>query len=148
MLFAIVEVFQLTEFVHPYEQKDDDPKFKFVPSISDKGKWTVVLERDKVAHPDVDNTIKAFELDRIYDMHGPLEVKELMEFAQAYSNTYLQQIYNQMKGDLGTAGFSQEEVYRMLFGTESIPSKYLDRPLSKMKHDIMEYLRIIERDVE
>lgn len=142
------KVFQLTEFVHPYEQEDDDPKFKFVPNISDKGEWTVVLERDKVAHPEVDNTIKAFELDRIYDMHGPLEVKELMEFAQAYSNTYLQQIYNQMKGELWTAGFSQEEVYRMLLGTESIPSKYLDRPLSKMKHDIMEYLRIIERDVE
>ena len=53
-----------------------------------------------------------------------------------------------MKEDLVAVGFSQEEVYRMLFGTESIPSKYLDRPLSKMKHDIMEYLRIIERDVE
>lgn len=141
------KVFQLTEFVHPYEQKDDDPKFKFVPSISDKGEWTVVLDRDKVTHPEVDNTIKAFELDRIYDMHGPLEVKELMEFAQAYSNTYLQQIYNQISEELGNVGFSQEDVYKMLFGTESIPSKFLDRPLSKMKHDIMEYLGIIESDV-
>lgn len=140
------KVFQLTEFVHPYEQKDDDPKIKFVPSISDKGEWTVVLDRDKVTHPEVDNTIKAFELDRIYDMHGPLEVKELMEFAQAYSNTYLQQIYNQISEELGKVGFSQEDVYKMLFGTESIPSKFLDRPLSKMKHDIMEYLGIIESD--
>lgn len=139
------KVFQLTKFVHPYKQKDDDPKFKFVPAITDKdkGEWTVVLQRDKVAHPEVDNTIKAFELDRIYDMHGPLEVKELLEFAQAYSNTYLQQIYNDMSKSLGAVGFSQEEVYRMLFGTESIPAKYLDRPLSKMKHDIMEYLGII-----
>lgn len=38
-------------------------------------------------------------------------------------------------------------MYKMLFGTESIPSKFLDRPLSKMKHDIMEYLGIIESDV-
>lgn len=144
------KVFQLTQFVHPYEQKDDDPKFKFLPAITDKDKrvWTVVLDRDKVASPEVDNTIKAFELDRIYDMHGALEVKELMEFAQAYSNTYLQQIYNDMSKNLGAVGFSQEEVYRMLFGAESIPAKYLDRPLSKMKHDIMEYLGIIKRDVE
>lgn len=119
------KVFQLTDFVHPYEQKDDDPKFKFVPSISDKGEWTVVLERDKVAHPKVDNTIKAFELDRIYEMHGPLEVKELMEFAQAYSNTYLQQIYNQMKEDLVAVGFSQEEVYRMLLERNQFPPSIL-----------------------
>lgn len=138
-------VFQLTKFVHPYEQKDDDPKFKFVPAIADKnkGEWTVVLDRDKVAHPEVDNTIKAFELDRIYNMHGPLEVKEMMEFAQAYSNTYLLQIYNQMKKDFGAVAFSQEDVYRILFGTESVPAKFLDRPLSKMKHDILEYLGII-----
>ena len=139
------KVFQLTKFVHPYEQKDDDPKFKFVPAIADKnkGEWTVVLDRDKVAHPEVDNTIKAFELDEIYNMHGPLEVKEMMEFAQAYSNTYLLQIYNQMKKDFGAVAFSQEDVYRILFGTESVPAKFLDRPLSKMKHDILEYLGII-----
>lgn len=139
------KVFQLTRFVHPYEQKDDDPKFKFVPAIADKdkGEWTVVLDRDKVAHPEVDNTIKAFELDGIYNMHGPLEVKEMMEFAQAYSNTYLLQIYNQMKKDFGAVAFSQEDVYRILFGTESVPAKFLDRPLSKMKHDILEYLGII-----
>ena len=139
------KVFQLTKFVHPYEQKDDDPKFKFVPAIADKdkGEWTVVLDRDKVAHPEVDNTIKAFELDGIYNMHGPLEVKEMMEFAQAYSNTYLLQIYNQMKKDFGAVAFSQEDVYRILFGTESVPAKFLDRPLSKMKHDILEYLGII-----
>lgn len=139
------KVFQLTKFVHPYEQKDDDPKFKFVPAIADKnkGEWTLVLDRDKVAHPEVDNTIKAFELDEIYNMHGPLEVKEMMEFAQAYSNTYLLQIYNQMKKDFGAVAFSQEDVYRILFGTESVPAKFLDRPLSKMKHDILEYLGII-----
>lgn len=102
-----------------------------------------MLDRDKVAHPEVDNTIKAFELDRIYNMHGPLEVKEMMEFAQAYSNTYLLQIYNQMKKDFGAVAFSQEDVYRILFGTESVPAKFLDRPLSKMKHDILEYLGII-----
>lgn len=139
------KIFQLTQFVHPYEQKGDDPKFKFVPSIvgNSNSRWTVVLDRDKAIHPEIDNTIRAFELDRIYDMHGMLEVKEMMDFAQAYNNTYLQQIYKQMGKGFGAVGFSQEEVYRMLFGTESIPTKYLDRPLSKMKHDILEYLGII-----
>lgn len=139
------KIFQLGQYVHPYEQQDDDPKFKFVPAVADRDAdlWNIVLDRDKVAHPEVDNTIKAFELERIYNMHGSLEVKEMMDFAQAYNNTYLQQIYDQISLELGAVGFSREDVYRMLFGTESVPSMFLDRPLSKMKHDILKYLGIM-----
>ena len=76
-------------------------------------------------------------------MHGPLEVKEIMEFAQAYNYTYLRDLYEKMKKDLQFVGYTQEEVYRILFGTEAIASQFLDRPLSKLKHDILEYLHII-----
>lgn len=138
-------VFKLGEYIHPYLQDDDDPHFKFIPAVSDSDEkeWHIVLDRDVDKNPDVDNTIKAFALDRIYDLHGPLEVKEIMDFATAYNKTYLLSVYSQLINDLGGIGYSQEEVYRMLFGAESIPSKYLDRPLSKMKHDILEYLHII-----
>lgn len=138
-------IFHIGKFVHPYLQSDDDPKFKFVPQVSDTivNSWHVVLSRDATANPEVDNTIKAFALDRIYDVHGSLEVKEIMEFAQAYNDTYLRGIYDKMKKDLQFVGYSQEEVYRMLFGTEAIASQFLDRPLSKLKHDILEYLHII-----
>ena len=126
-------------------QVDDDPKFKFLPQVSDKdaNSWNVVLSRDAAANPDVDNTIKAFSLDRIYDVHGSLEVKEIMEFAQAYNDTYLRDVFEKMKQDLGFAGYRKEEVYRMFFGTEAISTHYLDRPLSKLKYDILEYLHII-----
>lgn len=139
------KIFHLGQFVHPYTQKDDDPKFKFFPAVSDNpaDTWHVVLDRDPAINPDVDNTIKAFGLDEIYDMHGSLEVKDMMDFAQAYNGTYLHMIYNLLQSDLQPAGFTQEEIYRMLFGTESIPSQFLDRPLSKLKHDILKYLHII-----
>lgn len=139
------KIFHLGEYVHPYAQQEDDPKFKFFPAVSDNpaDTWHVVLDRDPVANPDVDNTIKAFGLDEIYDMHGPLEVKDMMDFAQAYNGTYLHMIYNRLLSDLQPSGFTQAEIYRMLFGTESIPSQFLDRPLSKLKHDILEYLHII-----
>ena len=138
-------IFHLGEFIHPYTQQDDDPMFKFFPAVSDNpaDTWHVVLDRDSTSHPEVDNTIKAFGLDEIYDVHGPLEVKELMDFAQAYNGTYLHTIFNMLSRDLGYSGFTQQEVYRILFGTESIPSQYLDRPLSKLKHDILQYLHII-----
>lgn len=139
-------IFHLGDYVHPYTQQDNDPKFKFFPAVSDDpdDPWHVVLDRDPVTQKDVDNTIKAFGLDRIYDMHGSLEVKELMDFALAYNGTYLHTLYNLVSKDLSGAGFTQQDVYRMLFGTESIPSQFLDRPLSKLKHDILEYLHIID----
>lgn len=139
------KLFRLGEYVHPYLQVDDDPKFKFKPQIADKDKdtWNVVLERDVTANPEVDNTINAFGLDRIYDMHGNLEVKDLMDFSQAYSDTYLHDIFNKINDDLGFAGYSKEEIYRMFFGTEPEGSNYLNRPLSKLKRDILEYLYII-----
>ena len=138
-------MFQLGQYVHPYEQQEDDPQFRFIPTIigTDKGLWGVLIERDNVDHPEVDNTIRALELERIYNMHGPLEVKDIMDFARAYRNSYLRQIHDQMCRNLCAEGFSQEDVYRMLFGTESIPSKFLDRPLSKLKHDFLQYLGII-----
>ena len=74
------------------------------------------------------------------------EVKDLLDFAQAYNGTYLKSIYEKVSKDLGASGFSQEEVYRMLFGTEMDPAKNLDRPLSKLKRDLLEYLNIIEKE--
>ena len=139
------KIFKLGEYVHPYEQTDDEPQFKFVPKVASEGGWHVILERDAATHPEVDKTINAFALDRVYDMHGNLEVKDMMDFAQAYNGTYLKSIYELVSKDLGVSGFSQEEIYRMLFGMESLPSKNLDRPLSKLKRDLLEYLHIIEK---
>ena len=138
-------IFQLDTHIHPYLQKDDDPMFKFMPAMSDlNGKsWRVIIERDAEKYPKVDNTIKALHLDEIYDLHGPLEVKDLMDFAQAYNGIYLHTVYKLLTNDLGLVGYSQEEVYRMLFGAESVPSKFLDRPLSKLKYDVLKYLHII-----
>ena len=36
-----------------------------------------------------------------------------------------------------------EEVYRMLFGTEIKEDKYLDRPLGKMKYDILHDMGVV-----
>lgn len=139
------KIFKLGEYVHPYEQTDNEPQFKFVPVVASEGGWHITLERDVVAHPEVDKTIKAFALDQIYDMHCNLEVRDMMNFAQAYNGTYLKSLYELVSRDLGASGFSQEDIYRMLFGTEAVPAKNLDRPLSKLKRDLLEYLHIIEK---
>ena len=136
-------IFNLDTHYHPYDDRNAAPKFSFRPAVSDVDSdlWRVTI--DRTVGSKEDNTIKAFSLDRIYEMHGNLEVKDMMNFAQTYNGTYLSGIFKKIKEDLGHAGYTPEEVYRMIFGAESIPSKFLDRPLSKLKRDILEYLNII-----
>ena len=69
-------------------------------------------------------------------MHGELEVKDLMNFCNSYPNGYLKQLFENVLKD-SKKKLSRSEVYRMLFGTEMDSSHFLDRPLSKLKHDIL-----------
>lgn len=39
---------------------------------------------------------------------------------------------------------SQSDVYRMLFGAEMDSSHFLDRPLSKLKHDILVAIGVLK----
>ena len=136
-------VFRINSHIHPYLQTEDDPKFVFAPKVSDKAdrSWTVNLDRIKKSKED--NTINSFFLDDIYDAHGDLEVKDLMDFAAGYTDNYLHDLFNKILSDYSTKGFSKADVFRMLFGTEYLPEKTLDRPLSKLKRDILKYLGVI-----
>jgi len=137
------EVFGLDTHIHPYLQTENEPNFKFLPGIStEEGRdWTVILSRDKDSKED--NTIKSFKLDDIYDAHGDLEVKDLMNFATGYTCNYLRDLFNNVLKDFSTKGYTIEDVYRMVFGTEYLSEHTLDRPLSKLKRDLLKYLNII-----
>ncbi|KAA6326870.1 hypothetical protein EZS27_024077 [termite gut metagenome] len=69
-----------------------------------------------------------------------MELNELYNFATKYSDTYLRGILSKIGLDLHV---SQEEAYRILFGTELLEDKDNDRPLSKFKRDILKELKII-----
>lgn len=135
-------VFNLTTHIHPYLQNDQNPAFKFkpTPSVDFPNHWDVII--DRVNGTREDNTIKAFALDEIYAMHGRLEVEELMKFNYSYNAGYLKILYDELLYDF-CPKLSRAEVYRMLFGTELEPARFGERPMSKLKHDILEYLHII-----
>lgn len=135
-------VFNLTTHIHPYLQNDPDPAFKFrpMPSIDFPTHWDVKI--DRVNGTREDNTIKAFALDEIYAMHGRLEVEELMKFNYSYNTGYLKILFEELLNDF-CPKLSKAEVYRMLFGTELEPTRFGERPMSKLKHDILEYLKVI-----
>jgi hypothetical protein len=137
------EVFSFDTHVHPYLQTENEPNFKFLPKISTEAgrDWTVILSRDIDSKED--NTIKAFKLDDIYDAHGDLEVKDLMNLATGYTHNYLRDLFNNVLKDYSTKGYTFEDVYRMVFGVESSTEHTLDRPLSKLKRDLLKYLNVI-----
>lgn len=136
------EVFTLEHHIHPYAQEDANPKIQFKPTIvpGQSSMYGVKIERTKDSKED--NTVKAFALDEIYAEHGRLEVTELMRFNSAYSDGYLKVLFEELLKDFGTK-LTKAEVYRMLFGTELEPEKFGERPMSKLKYDVLKYLEVI-----
>ena len=137
------DVFSLSTHIHPYLQTSDDPNFFFRPQESDKTdrEWTVYLDRVKDSKED--KTINSFCLDDIYDAHGDLEVKDIMNFARGYTENYLRDLFRSILSDFSSKGYTKSDVFRMVFGTEYYSEHTLNRPLSKLKRDLLVYLGVI-----
>ena len=88
--------------------------------------------------------MKDMELQEIYAMHAELEVRDLMNFKDAYPSGYLKQLFDDVLKD-SKRKLSRSEIYRMLFGAEMDSSHFLDRPLSKLKHDILVEIGVLAK---
>ncbi|MBQ8100860.1 MAG: hypothetical protein IJ169_06200 [Paludibacteraceae bacterium] len=132
------EIFSLKTHVHPYLQQHA-PRFRFAAYPETAGQWGVRIEEpdDKKER----NTLKSLHLEEVYACHAGLEVKDLLQWRLQYGDDYLNWLTESMQEHFR---ISREETYRMLFGTEAAADKALDRPLSKLKRDILEQLGGIE----
>lgn len=134
--------FDIATHIHPYIHETGHPKIKFEATLStgNPAKWTVEIKTDPGSKEE--KTIEDLKLNEVYAYHGELEVKDLMEFDKKYPNDYLKDLVeNVLKGSCGTLTLS--DVYKMLFGTEINEDAFLDRPLSKMKHDLLKGMGVI-----
>lgn len=137
--------YSLKTHIHPYTNPDSDPDFKFVPTLEymdtlHASEWSVLLGRKRNGKED--KTITDLSLDEIYEKHGPLEVKDIMDFEIKNNSTYLKTLFDKVCVDLGMK-YTREDVFRMMFGVEVDIEKTLDRPLSKLKRDVLEWLGIV-----
>lgn len=131
--------FTLDTHIHPYTTKDSNPDFTFRPILKydeelDKVRWGVKMKREEGSKED--NTIKDLFLEEVYDQHGEMEVKDIMDFATKNNPTYLKTLFHNVCEEL-KKDYSQSDVYRMLFGVDADAEKTLDRPFSKLKRDIL-----------
>ena len=77
-----------------------------------------------------------FHLKELYHCHDNFEVSELSNLALKNNGTYLDRLFKNVLLDF--APTTKEEIYRMLFGTEMLSENQDKRPLSKLKHDLLE----------
>ena len=136
-------IFKLSTHVHPYlDSTPDEPKFKFSYKLIDIEKCEVTIENltDPKDRKEI-NMVEVFKLKEAYKYHGDIEVKDILKYNYQYSDTYLQTLLDNL---LEHYKLSKADVYRMLFGTELEASKNLNRPLSKLKRDILTEIGILK----
>ncbi|MCM1142281.1 MAG: hypothetical protein NC453_27235 [Muribaculum sp.] len=133
----------INSHIHPYivEPKEVDFTFRATKTATAQPEWELKIARK--AGSRIDNTIKAFALDEIYALHAPLEAKDIMDFHDAYPDDYLKTLFAILKDD-NKWNLTREEVYRILFGVEYDSDKFLDRPFSKLKHDLLKQIGVID----
>ena len=134
-------IFKLSTHIHPYlDSTPHEPKFKFSYILTTHpGKYEVSIK--DLTDKKEKNMVEVFKLEEAYRYHGDLEVKDILQFNYQNSDTYLQTL---LDGLLKHYKLSKADIYRMLFGTELEVSKNLNRPLSKLKRDILTEIGILE----
>ncbi len=134
------QIFRLLTHVHPYlETTPEEPQFRFSYKINADNTYAVVC--DNVTNPKERNMLDTFELEKIYSYHGELEVKDILLFAYHNNETYLKHL---LKNTLEHYNYSEQDIFRMFFGTELDSSESLNRPFSKLKRDILTQLGILK----
>jgi hypothetical protein len=83
-------------------------------------------------------TLDMFKIQQVYDAHSDLELKDLMDLANANPKDYIGTLVNEV---MAKAGVDIESAYRMLFGIELYEEKYKNRPMSKFKNDVIRKIR-------
>lgn len=85
------------------------------------------------------NNFSVFKLKEAYQIHDR-EIQELVKKHNTYVTSQIEELYDVVKE--GEIEVTREEIKEMIFGPEIRPEKYGERPLSKLRHDIMKKLEI------
>lgn len=134
---------RLKKHIHPYIDKNAGFNFDYHSLGEDADGIEhfhvdcpiTAIKRDKKR---VKNTLEMFRIEEIYSAHEGLELKDLVELARAYPNDYISNLIERVIGD---TGIREEDVYRLIFGIETNEEKYVNRPFSKFKKDIINRLK-------
>lgn len=132
--------FDVTTHIHPYLQKKFNPGFKFRYTPTAPQWEQVTLDVQQVTQREL-TMLDAFKIKEVYNCHADLEAKELYELTQRHGARYVKDLLKLLGDDYGK---SEQEVYRMVFGTELDARYFGNRPMSKFKHDLLEQMMVLK----
>lgn len=141
------EHFSLNTHIHPYLYDKEEPPFRFVISPNSKSpRFPFIVKIDENLCDNRERAmIKSLALKEVYSYHGMLEAKDILDWRIENSSEYLRELFNNLSAIYNR---TTEEVFRMFFGTEYLPEKNLDRPLSKLKRDILIQIGLLDNKGE
>lgn len=133
------DLFDLKTHFHPYNKSNKigqqiNFKFSYYHKFYSSFGFKIINNNDFSK-----TSTEAFKLKEIYEAHED-EIKDLRRLRDVYSEKYLEML---KKNILKGTSTSDEEIYRLAFGTYIDETKFDRRPLSKMKKDILEELGIL-----
>jgi len=136
-------ILDLNIHYHPYVRDgiNDDLTYDYF-HYGALDKYRVFIKKSYLASGKLFKTYKELRIDEMYNAHVD-ELKDLIKIKQAYSSSYIDKIQDLFKD----TQLTNEEVYRLLFGTELDEKNFHKRPMSKFKHDILKELGIIKKDI-
>ena len=128
--------FKYGTHVHPYCSTEDmSLTFQYAPLPGEQ--WKLTLAK---GNQEENATAKLLNTEDVYRPYANNEVKDILDFAYKNPPEYLLDLRDKvMKAFGGTV--TKEHAYRIVFGTEMRVSVFSDRPLSKMKRDVLKQLQ-------
>lgn len=137
------QVMSLNDYIHPYEQVQGyEPQFKFRVLL--KGDKDFELYETVSTDRREENMLEDFGLREIYKYHEQLEIGDLVKLKRAHNDTYLTKLMSSILKDLNES-YSVGEIIRMIFGAEIDAAHLNDRPLSKLKKDLLIQFEILDQ---
>jgi hypothetical protein len=123
---------------HPYIKNEIDDDFAFTYQYKKTTReFEILIQQIGVGAKNKD-TLEFLKINEMYDAHQD-ELEDLLTIKQAYSKAYLRSLKDTFPG----ANLTDDEIYRLAFGTELNSKDFHKRPMSKFKHDILKELGII-----
>jgi hypothetical protein len=131
--------FDLSTHIHPYIDNVIDD-FNFTYDYTNKNKSGLKIVVDTIKGSRAERTFNDMAVETVYNAHIN-ELKDLLDLKSKFSDRYLSILSSNILGP--SIETSQEELYRLAFGTEFQKEDFYKRPFSKFKNDILRELNII-----
>ena len=122
--------------VHPYDSKEETT-FHFQYEPLPDNKWKLKLAD---CTPEEMATAELLKTEAVYQPYASNEVQDILDFAYKNTPEYLMDLKEKIMKAYGNT-ISKEHAYRLAFGTEMDASLFPDRPLSKLKRDVLKQLQ-------